>query len=37
MHFSENGTDWQFVYEDGAYSLYQYCVLMDLFESFIDY
>jgi hypothetical protein len=37
MYFSESMIGWQLVYEDGAYCLYWYCVLMNLFESFIDY
>jgi hypothetical protein len=37
MDFSESMIDWQLVYEDGSYSLYQYCVLRNLFESFLDY
>jgi hypothetical protein len=37
MHFSESMIGWQLVYADGAYSLDQYCVLMDLFENFLGY
>jgi hypothetical protein len=37
MHFSEGMIGWQLVFEDGAYSLYEYCVLMNMFEHFLDY
>jgi hypothetical protein len=37
MYFSESMIGWQLVYEDGVYCLYKYCVLMNLFESFLDY
>jgi hypothetical protein len=33
MDFSENMKVWHLVYEDSAYSLYEYCVQINLFEE----
>jgi len=33
MYFSENVKVWHLVYEDSAYSSYQYCVQMNLLKE----
>jgi hypothetical protein len=35
MHSSENKIGWQFMYENGPYTLFQYCGLMNLSETFL--
>jgi hypothetical protein len=36
MHSSENKMGWQLVSENGQYSFYQYCGLMNLSENFLS-